>query len=522
MCTARFQLSALAIAGILAACGDTLTSPVVDGAAPSFSVTTYDCAVQLEIPAAECEALAALYESANGPGWTQSSGWLATATPCSWFGVSCASGHVVELVLPSNQLAGPIPAELGNLASLRNLWLPGNQLTGAIPPALGDLGSLWNLHLMTNQLTGSIPVELGNLADLVNLMLGGNQLTGTIPAELGNLVDLERLNIASNQLTGMIPVSLGGLDKLVALEIGGNQLSGPIPPELGNLAALENLFLGGNRLTGVIPAELGDLGELTSMKLAGNLLTGAIPPELGGLARLEVLELAMNQLSGGIPAELGDLADLKKLDLGLNQLTGGIPAELGGLTRLENLQLPVNRLTGPIPAEIGSLAGLRTLNVAGNQLAGLIPLAAATRGAAIQAAFGNSKCLFVPPGNAFLYMPDVQAYRDADLDRDGRICGVVLYSPAMVASRLTGGVSGLLSRAVLNTGQAAALTRKVEQAVKLLDKGNTAEAIEVLQEFIGQVNSLVWNDLVLTEPQAAPLIAWAEILIALIEMGAGT
>ena len=35
-----------------------------------------------------------------------------------------------------------------------------------------------------NQLTGPIPSELGNLANLYTLELGGNQLTGCVPAGL--------------------------------------------------------------------------------------------------------------------------------------------------------------------------------------------------------------------------------------------------------------------------------------------------------------------------------------------------
>src|SRR5690554_5487783 len=42
-----------------------------------------------EIPITECEALVALYHSTNGPEWRIRDGWLATSTPCSWYGVAC-------------------------------------------------------------------------------------------------------------------------------------------------------------------------------------------------------------------------------------------------------------------------------------------------------------------------------------------------------------------------------------------------------------------------------------------------
>ena len=52
------------------------------------------CANQTEIPKAECDALVALYNSTNGAGWTNHTGWLQTDTPCSWYGVYCGAGHV--------------------------------------------------------------------------------------------------------------------------------------------------------------------------------------------------------------------------------------------------------------------------------------------------------------------------------------------------------------------------------------------------------------------------------------------
>ena len=62
--------------------------------------------------------------------------------------------------------------------------------------------------LRTNQLTGPIPAELGNLTNLQVLFLSFNQLTGPFPDELGNLTNLQVLGLADNQLTGCVPVGL--------------------------------------------------------------------------------------------------------------------------------------------------------------------------------------------------------------------------------------------------------------------------------------------------------------------------
>ena len=75
----------------------------------------------------------------NGPGWTNSTGWVATPTPCSWYGVTCAGGSVTDLNLNGNLLVGTIPTGLGALTNLTGLQLPNNQLSGSIPADLGTL-----------------------------------------------------------------------------------------------------------------------------------------------------------------------------------------------------------------------------------------------------------------------------------------------------------------------------------------------------------------------------------------------
>jgi len=336
-------------------------------------VQSFDCSTVTDVPKSECEALVALYESANGAGWTDNTNWLSTTTVGNWEGVMVADGYVSQILLYQNNLTGTIPAEMGNLTNLTRLWLAWNQLTGTIPAELGDLTNLENLRLTSNQLTGTIPAELGNLTNLQYLDLESNQLTGTIPAELGNLTNLPYLFLGSNQLSGTIPAELGNLTNLIILRLDNNQLTGTIPAWLVNLTKLQFLYLSGNQLTGTIPAELGNLLSLRYLYLYGNKLSGIIPAELGDLTNLENLRLTSNQLTGTIPAELGNLTNLQSLYLGNNQLTGTIPAELGNLTYLKFLYLDENHLTGTIPASLGNLTNLQDLSLSGNLLSGTIP-----------------------------------------------------------------------------------------------------------------------------------------------------
>ena len=280
-------------------------------------------------------ALTALYHATGGPNWRQNENWLSQRMQ-DWEGVYTELRDdgvvtVTGLALPGNNLTGPIPPELGNLASLDLLLLPDNQLMGPIPPELGNLANLGGLLLWDNQLTGPIPPELGNLAMLGGLWLDANDLTGPIPSSLGSLANLRDLSLRDNGLIG------------------------PIPPELRNLARLEALWVSNNDLSGPIPSWLGRLANLRSLSLWENAFAGPIPPELGNLARLEELLLDRNALTGSVPSELGHLSRLQRLELGNNQLSGSIPPEIGNLTELERLTLHRNRFSGALPQTLTNL-----------------------------------------------------------------------------------------------------------------------------------------------------------------------
>ncbi len=299
----------------------------------------------------DCETLLAARDTLAG---TAALNWAANIPITEWDGATVhrTQQRVTELNLSNRELAGEIPSELGNLASLQRLSLYDNQLTGEIPTELGNLHNLHTLSLFDNQLENEIPAELGRLAELRSLSLSNNQLTGEIPTELGNLENVESLFLSNNQLTGEIPTELGSLDNLQSLGLFGNELTGEIPAELGNLAKLRWLGLWENELTGEIPAELRNLANLQTLWLGGNQLTGEIPTELGNLANLHELGLFVNQLTGQIPPELGNLTVLGHLFLNHNDLEGSIPASLGNLRNLERLRLRNNRLTGCVPPRL--------------------------------------------------------------------------------------------------------------------------------------------------------------------------
>ena len=140
------------------------------------------------------EALVALYNATDGENWYNNDNWRSDAPIGDWHGVTTdANGRVTKLNLDSNHLTGNLPAELGGLISLQELYLSSNRLTGGIPPELGDIAYLRVLFLYDNQLTGNMPPELGNLVSIERLSLSSNRLTGDIPQELGRLTNLGAL-----------------------------------------------------------------------------------------------------------------------------------------------------------------------------------------------------------------------------------------------------------------------------------------------------------------------------------------
>ena len=96
---------------------------------------------------------------------------------------SATTGRVVKIKLQKKGLKGHIPAEIGSLEMLEELWLYTNELSGAIPPEMGSLTNLRWLFVSANNLSGQIPETLNNLS-LDRLWLHKNNFTGCVPHNL--------------------------------------------------------------------------------------------------------------------------------------------------------------------------------------------------------------------------------------------------------------------------------------------------------------------------------------------------
>lgn len=164
---------------------------------------------------------------------------------------------------------------------------------------------LLSLQLPSANLTGSLPRELGQFPLLQSLYLNINSLTGTIPLELGYSTSLSDIDFSDNLLTGSLPPSIWNLcERLVSIRLHGNSLSGsvsgPALPDSSTCKNLQFLDLGSNKFSGNFPEFITKFGGLKQLDLGSNMFTGTIPQSLVGL-KLEKLNLSHNNFSGVLP-----------------------------------------------------------------------------------------------------------------------------------------------------------------------------------------------------------------------------
>ena len=86
-------------------------------------------------------ALASIFYSTNGGRWLTVTDFLLQRSYCDWQGVECASNNgndvITSLSLPSENMDGTLPREIGLLTSLTALDLSENALSGSIPSEIG-------------------------------------------------------------------------------------------------------------------------------------------------------------------------------------------------------------------------------------------------------------------------------------------------------------------------------------------------------------------------------------------------
>ncbi|WP_432410907.1 leucine-rich repeat domain-containing protein [Rasiella sp. SM2506] len=179
--------------------------------------------VTAQVTPKEKQALLDFYIETQGDQWVQS--WDINTPVSEWQGITVENDKVTGISLLFNNVAGELPASIGDLVHLKTLELSFNKIQGALPETLGNLKNLEVLAFNGNALTGVIPGSLGNLTNLKQLHLSSNKLTGNVPTAINNLTELEVFNVFDNNLAGSLPVQLANNSNLKELMIAENNFT---------------------------------------------------------------------------------------------------------------------------------------------------------------------------------------------------------------------------------------------------------------------------------------------------------
>ena len=169
-----------------------------------------------------------------------------------------------ELFLGSNLLSGAIPAGIadpGDLTELRILHLYRNQLTGTVPAAFGNLMKLEELVVSCNQLADPVPDELGEISTLRIVGFGANRLTVD---HVGIPPVLKRPGRTFHPAGYCSPSPQLPVESKPLLESRFTLPEGPVPVGASISYTLEIINRNGSPLTGVrwrVPLERGGAYE---------------------------------------------------------------------------------------------------------------------------------------------------------------------------------------------------------------------------------------------------------------------
>lgn len=210
------------------------------------------------------------------------SSWNSTVPMCQWRGLKWVFSNGSPLLC--TDLSSPQSTNLSLFKEpslhLLSLQLPSANLTGSLPRELGEFSMLQSLYLNINSLSGTIPLELGYSSSLSDIDLGYNMLSGSVPPSIWNLCDrLVSLRLHANSLSGSVPepaLPNSTCKNLQVLDMGKNKLSGTFPEFLTRFLGLRELDLGDNVLSGSIPDSLAAL-NIEKLNLSHNNFSGVLP-----------------------------------------------------------------------------------------------------------------------------------------------------------------------------------------------------------------------------------------------------
>jgi Leucine-rich repeat (LRR) protein len=117
----------------------------------------------------------------------------------------------------------------------------------SIQPSISNLMQLTHLSLSNNRIQ-QLPAEIGQLTSLKVLNIAGNKKISRIPPEIGQCRNMEEINMSDNCITN-IPVEMALLGRLRELVLDSNRIA-TVPSEvLQQCTSLQTLLLHDNVIT---------------------------------------------------------------------------------------------------------------------------------------------------------------------------------------------------------------------------------------------------------------------------------
>lgn len=364
-------------------------------------------------------ALKAIWEALDGPNWyyggqdyNKGCNWDFNKSPDLWTnqpGVEVHSnGRVAKLVLSEFGISGDMPAALGQLTELVELYLGthNDTNTGTYDPMLDQSKSLEDrnrnrleynkqylaathiqpqmsypcaLALKEHNLTSPAIYlyEQGYTEDEIFDRKSGRQLEiqpkdviagrfcnnlKSLPDEIGNLTKLESLYIGNSPIS-KLPATIANLASCTLLEIYNCPYMHGLPEEVGQMPALVQVNISCNKGTSQHPGWTADeifqsieylangkSQDLIQMLYARDNNLEKFPEAVKNMERLGLLDVASNKIKGVIPA-LGNNFMPSDLYFENNEITGFGTETVNGrrifcnTDNLETFSASYNKLT---------------------------------------------------------------------------------------------------------------------------------------------------------------------------------
>jgi hypothetical protein len=282
---------------------------------------------------------------AETPEWKVQTGWSTPATStdyCTWHGITCESGLVIEINLANNTLYGSWPEETAFIGE-----------------------TLESIDLFSNFFHFCGTYEWFQSMKVLKFLFFGTTSwdSNGIPSVLKFLENLFELDMSNTFWRGYInPDAFTGSPDLYYLDMGQNFFGlrdlTDIPDTITN-KSLIRLFLDNIKFLESSESFTLDFVEtmptLTQFWADFTKFTGGMPTNMGNAVALQSLSLTYCLLTGPVPASLSKTA-LQEMWLYGNKLSGNFPATLVA-NNWRRLYIEQNEFTGSIASGICDQVG---------------------------------------------------------------------------------------------------------------------------------------------------------------------